>query len=353
MPGFHIRLPRRLCRPRFLVLGAALLIALIVVVVANQPSGTPGRPSTAVAAAQTATSATPSPLLDDGTPTPVLSGLNVLHARYSFRDDSARHPGAPDIPVSSGLLIDADTRSILWERDPHLPVPPASTTKVVSSLVALENLDPAAEVQVTSDALFAAADETKLGIEAGDHYTVAELLQAMLTISANDAADALAVDTVGLPRFVAAMNEQVDALGLHDSHFVSPVGLDDPAQVASAYDLAVAGLAAYDSFPLFRDIVGQTAIDVPATSGHVAYTLHNLNRLLQIYPPAKGIKPGWTGNAGYCLVALAERDGHRLVMVLMNEPKLYEDAKVMFEWGFAQLGLPPLPTPTPSPTPRR
>jgi D-alanyl-D-alanine carboxypeptidase len=173
----------------------------------------------------------------------------------------------------------------------------------------------------------------------------------MLTISANDAADVMAVDTVGMQRYVAAMNEQVAALGLTDSHFDTPVGLDSPTQVASPYDLAVAGLAAYDNFGLFRDIVGQPQIDVPATSGHIQYTLHNLNRLLKLYPPAKGIKPGWTGEAGYCLVALAERNGHRLVLVLMNEPKLYEDARVMFEWGFGQLGIPPLPTPTPQPSP--
>jgi D-alanyl-D-alanine carboxypeptidase (penicillin-binding protein 5/6) len=352
MPRLHVRLPAAVRRPRFLVIGAAALVAVVVVILLNQPGGAPNRP-TAVAAAKAATSgiATPLVIVDESTPTPVPSGLRVLHTGYAFHDDTARHSGAPDLPVSAGVLLDVDAHRILWEKQAHTPLPPASTSKIFSSLVALANFDPQQEVDVTPDAIFAAADETKLGVLAGDHYTVTELLQAMLTISANDAADVMAVDTVGLTRFVAAMNEQVDALGLHDSHFTSPVGLDDPGQRASAYDLAIAGLAAYDNFPLFRDIVGQTQIDVPATTGHIAYSLHNLDRLLTLYPPAKGIKPGWTGDAGYCFVGLAERNGHRLVLAFLNEPKIYEDARVMFEWGFGQLGIPPLPTPTPKPTP--
>ena len=349
MPRFHLRLPRR----RALVIGAAVAAAVIVVVVSNQPASAPTEPRVAAA---TTTSPAPggsgSTIGLDQAPTPVHSGLRVLHAHYAFRDAAAEHPGAPTIDVAGGVLIDVDAGEILWAKGAHSALPPASTTKIVSALVALENLDPEAVVNVTPDALLAAEDETKLGVEAGDHYTVTELLEAMLTISANDAADVMAVDTVGMPRYVAAMNEQLAALGLRDSHFDSPVGLDSPTQRASPYDLAVAGLAAYDNFPLFREIVGQPQIDVPATSGHVQYTLHNLNRLLQMYPPTKGIKPGWTGDAGYCLVALAEREGHRLVLVLMNEPRLYEDARTMFEWGFGQLGIAPLASPTPSPTPK-
>ena len=347
MPLFHLRLPGR----RALVIGGAVVTAVIVVVVSNQPASAPTEPRVTAA---TKTSPTPSGSGAglDQTPAAVPSGLRVLHAHYAFRDAVAEHPGAPAIDVAGGVLIDVDAGEILWAKEAHTPLPPASTTKIVSALVALENLDPEAVVNVTPDALLAAADETKLGVEAGDHYTVGELLQAMLTISANDAADVMAVDTVGMTRYVAAMNEQLAALGLRDSHFDSPVGLDSPTQRASPYDLAVAGLAAYENFPLFREIVGQPQIDVPATSGHVQYTLHNLDRLLQLYPPALGIKPGWTGDAGYCLVALAERDGHRLVLVLMNEPRLYEDARTMFEWAFGQLGIAPLASPTPSPTPK-
>ncbi|HEY6377775.1 MAG TPA: D-alanyl-D-alanine carboxypeptidase, partial [Candidatus Dormibacteraeota bacterium] len=85
------------------------------------------------------------------------------------------------------------------------------------------------------------------------------------------------------------------------------------------------------------------------TSGHQGYRLHNINRLLAIYPAALGIKPGYTGDAGYCLVMLAARNGHRLVGVLMNDPHLSMDGRTLLEWGFQRQGLPPLATPTPSP----
>lgn len=333
-----------------IVAGAVLLAT--VVAVNQHPSATPAPPKVAaVAAASTprraaATStATPSPTQQ------LRSGMQLLHARYHFTDESARYSGAPALSASAGILIDPDSGSILWQKDPHVARPLASTTKILTAIVALENLAPDQTVAVTPDALNQAPDETRLGIEAGDHYTVDELLTAMLLISANDAATALAEDTVGMPRFVAAMNEQVAALGLHDSVFSNPVGLDDPRERSSPYDLAVLGLAAYKNFPLFRLIVGTHDIDVPPTSGHIAYHLHNINRLLAIYPPALGIKPGYTGDAGYCLVMLAQRNGEQLVGVLMDDPRLATDARALLEWGFKQKGLPPLATPTPSPSP--
>jgi D-alanyl-D-alanine carboxypeptidase (penicillin-binding protein 5/6) len=336
--------------PRGRVITAVVLAAtvLVAVVVTNQrPTGDGLALRGAVAAATTPAgggAATPGP-------TPALrSGLRLLHARYHFSDESGQNPGAPALDAASGILIDPDSGAILWQQDAHVARPLASTAKILTAIVALENLAADQTVVVTADALHQAPDETRLGMQAGDQYTVAELLSAMLMISANDAASALAADTVGPVRFVAAMNEQLAALGLHDSHFTNSVGLDDPGELASPYDLGVLGLAAYDSFPLFRQIVGAHDLDVPPTSGHQGYRLHNINRLLAIYPAALGIKPGYTGDAGYCLVMLAARNGHRLIGVLMNDPHLSMDGRALLEWGFQRQGLPPLATPTPSPT---
>lgn len=278
------------------------------------------------------------------------SGLIVVHQHVPFVDHSARHHGAPPVSPATGIVVDADTGEILWTKEAHLARPPASTAKILSSLVAVENFDMQRRIDVTPDALGQEADETKLGMQVGDTYTVAELLQAMLMISANDAASAMAVDTVGRGRFVLAMNEQLAALGLHDSHFATPVGLDDPHQYASAYDLAALGIAAYDSSALIRQAVATRDADVPATDGHIAYHLHNISSILGYYPPAVGIKPGFTESAGYCLVAMAVRNGHRLVTTVMGEPSpdaMMVDVKRLFEWGFAQDGLPPLPPPNP------
>jgi D-alanyl-D-alanine carboxypeptidase (penicillin-binding protein 5/6) len=339
MRFLHPRLATMLrSRPAVLVVGAAVLLT---VVAANQPHDevlTHPRSAAAASALRADSRSAPPP-------------LRTLQRRVEFGDASASHPGAPAVAADTGILVDLDTRSILWERNPHLSHAPASTTKLVSSLVALANFAPERQVTITADALHQAGDETVMGIHAGESYTVAELLAGMLLISGNDAATAMAVDTVGMDRFVATMNAQIAALGLHDSHFTTPVGLDDPGQLSSAYDLAAVATVTGESFPKFQQLVATTDMQLPAGPGHPAFTLHNLNRLLQLYPPTVGVKPGYTGNAGPCLVAEAVRDGHRMIGVLLGAPHLYSDMRSLLDWGFTQKGLPAMVTPAPAPAP--
>jgi serine-type D-Ala-D-Ala carboxypeptidase (penicillin-binding protein 5/6) len=319
-------------RATAVVVGAAVLLAVVAV---NQPHDSPiAHPK---AAASTVRADGPQP------PSP----LRLLEHPVSFWDDTAGRPGAPEIAADTGILVDLDTRGVLWQRSPHLAHAPASTTKLVSTLVALENFAPDRQVTITQDALHQAGDETLMGIHAGERYTVAELLTGMLLVSGNDAATAMAADTVGLDRFVAAMNAQVAALGLHDSHFTTPVGLDDPAQLSSAYDLAAVATAESDAFPLFRQLVATPLTHLPAGDLHPAITLYNLNRLLSMYPGVVGVKPGYTGDAGGCLVAEAVRGGHRLLSVLLGASRVYTDTRALLDWGFTQEGLPPLLSPPP------
>jgi D-alanyl-D-alanine carboxypeptidase len=282
----------------------------------------------------------------------VPAGLSVLHSSLSLTYRAPRNaPAFPAINAASGILIDTDTGTILWEHNEHQALPPASTTKIMTALVALQNFHDDHRVTITPSALTQQWDETKMGLTAGQTLTVRELLYGMLMVSANDAADALATDTVGMSSYVQTMNAQLAALGLHDSHFVQPVGLDDPGQMISAYDLAVIGITAYDNFALFRTIVGTENEELPATDTHTAYSLGNINLLLTMYPGVLGIKPGYTGNAGYCLVAMSSRNGHRLVSVLMNAPLVYHQSAQLLDWGFQTLGVPtalPKPTPTPA-----
>jgi D-alanyl-D-alanine carboxypeptidase (penicillin-binding protein 5/6) len=278
------------------------------------------------------------------------TGLTLFHGSLSFTYQPPAHaPAFPTINAASGILIDTDTGKILWERNEHEALPPASTTKIMTALVTLQNFRDDHRVTVTPSALTQQWDESKMGLTAGQTLTVRELLFGMLMVSANDAATTLATDTVGMSNFVETMNEQLAALGLHDSHFVQPVGLDDPGQKASAYDLAVIGITAYDNFALFRTIVGTQQMVLPATATHSAYYLDNINLLLTTYPGVLGIKPGYTGNAGYCLVAMASRGGHRLVSVLMNAPYVYKQSAQLLDWGFQSMGVPSaLPTPKPA-----
>jgi D-alanyl-D-alanine carboxypeptidase (penicillin-binding protein 5/6) len=344
------RLPhrRRLpLRPRLLLLlGTA---AMITGVGCNQPrSSTSPPPAPVAVVAHAATSHDPSPSAT-GTPTPKPPQLRLVHRSITFNDKARFHPGSPPIEAVSGMLVDVDTRTTLWERDPHTPLPPASTAKVMTSLVALTNFSPGRLVTISPASLGQAGDETVMGLQAGQRLTVEELLQGAMLVSGNDAATAIAADTVGVDAFIAAMNAQEAALGLHDSHFVTPVGLDDPAQRASAYDLAAIATVDVTTYPLFRQIVARTDADLPASPLHPDFSLVNLNRLLRLYPGADGIKPGWTGDAGACLISMAERNGHRLIAVLLNAPRLYNDSRALLDWGFVQLGLPSLITPPPAP----
>ena len=342
-------------RARLALLTAAVTTAALALVATDRPPSTPtpaNARSSPVSAATSPIGAADAPqeATATGSGTPA-SPMRVLRQRVVFIDRSDQHSGAPEVMADTGILVDIDRRSILWERSPHLAHPPASTAKLLTALVTLENFDPEREVTITPDALGQAKDETVMGIAAGQSYTVGELLDGMLLPSGNDAATALAADTVGLEQFVAAENLQLGALGLHDSHVVTPVGLDDPAQQISAYDLAAVAVADLEHFPLFSQIVAQTDVQLAATPGHPAFHLANLNRLLRLYPGVRGIKPGYTGDAGPCLVGLAERDGHRLIAVLMGAPRLYTDDRALLDWGFAQEGLAPLLSPTPSPKP--
>ncbi|MEO8899845.1 MAG: serine hydrolase [Candidatus Dormibacter sp.] len=280
--------------------------------------------------------------------------------RMSLVDDSvsfyeAEPPAKPPvIAAAGGILVDIDTGAILWQHDDHAQLPPASTTKILTALVALENFSPDEVVTITAASLHQAWDETRMGIAAGQRYTVQELLTGMLLVSGNDAATAIAQDTVGLERFVAAMNAQAAALGLHDSHFTSPVGLQDASHHASAYDLAVISAAAIRHFPLFAQIVGMHDAILSASAAHPEFDLHSINQLLSLYPYAVGIKPGWTGDAGNCLVGMAVRSGHRLISVVLNAPYDFHQSRVLLDWGFTREGLPttlPTPTPTPKPAP--
>jgi D-alanyl-D-alanine carboxypeptidase (penicillin-binding protein 5/6) len=303
----------------------------------------------AVATAGSAPLGAPAP----ANPTPLSTaqpwfGMNVGSGSIGLWKPPAMPAGAPAIAARAGILVDMDDGEILWERRPHVALPPASLTKVLTSLVALENFSPDQEVTVTRGALLQAGDDSVMGLRVEETLTVQELLEGMLLPSGDDAASAIAVDTVGETRFVAAMNAQVAALGLHSSHFANSSGLDDPDLQASAYDLAVIATFTYDRYPLFDQIVDSRTIDIPATPGHPAFRLDNVNELLEDYSAAVGIKPGWTGNAGWCLIGMAVQDGHRLLAVLLNGGNPPKAETRLLAWGFQVKGLPVMQPATPS-----
>src|SRR5256884_5242947 len=220
-------------------------------------------------------------------------------------------PTPPPPPVTkarSAILVDLDGGKTLYQLDAHGRHAPASLTKIVTALVALDHLrlDQTVTVPVSINQL--PWDSTRMGLRAGERLTVRELLSGIFLNSGNDAAITLSEAAMPRAAFVARMNVKAAALGMTDSHFVNPIGLDDPSLYASAADLAKAAIALRSRFPEVAAMATVPAITLPASATHHALKLYNLNELIRTYPGATGLKTGWTGRAGGCLIAHAPRD---------------------------------------------
>jgi D-alanyl-D-alanine carboxypeptidase (penicillin-binding protein 5/6) len=236
-------------------------------------------------------------------------------------------------PISSGLavVIDGDSGLVLWGRDEHGSVPPASLTKIVTALVVLERAKPTDLVRVQVDSR-RMTDSTVMGIWPGEELTVGDLLYGMMLPSGNDAALALAIHLAGSKEaFGELMTAKAHALGLTESRFANPHGLDEAEHYSSAYDMAMLARHAMQ-YPLFRDLAAARFYETERGKG---YELGNLNRFLWRYVGADGVKIGYTPDAGRTIVASAVKDGHRLIAAVMRGGDIYGDAELLLDWGFA------------------
>jgi D-alanyl-D-alanine carboxypeptidase (penicillin-binding protein 5/6) len=260
----------------------------------------------------------------------VLSSDTVGDARVSSSPDLAA--AAPDVEVPAGILVTDEGRT-LWAREASEARPMASTTKMMTGLLVLEAADPDEEVVVSTEA--ASVGGSGVDLRAGEVLNVRELLLALLMESSNSAAHALAEHVAGsVDAFVARMNDRAEEMGLEDTRFRNPHGLDAEGHESSAEDLAeLAQLALED--PAFARVVGRRTAVIGGPDG--PRTLENSNQLLGRVPGADGVKTGWTTPAGYCLVASAERDGIRLLAVVLgadSEEERFVQAEDLLEWGF-------------------
>lgn len=225
--------------------------------------------------------------------------------------------GAPDLKgAKAAILMEATTGDVLLAHNADQRRPIASTTKLMTVLVALERGD--------LDDIFSAADydpspvESQIGLRSGERMSVRDLLRAALLPSANDAAATLAVGTMGsIDAFVAEMNRRAQALGLNDTHFANPIGLDDPENYSTAHDLArlTVRLRRYD---FFRRTVGLGHATL--RSGSMDRTVQNRNSLVRRVKAVNGVKTGSTRRAGNVLVGSASRDGVTVISVVLGEP---------------------------------
>ena len=245
--------------------------------------------------------------------------------------------GAEVLPVSivgqASAIIEAPCGAPLYGSNEHARLPPASLAKIATALVAYErsDLDTLVDVRVNSGLLVASTGSTVMGLTPGVRLTMRDLLHGLLLVSGNDAAIAIAEAVAGrTSEFVALMNQKAVELGLRDTHFANPHGLDEAGLYTSAYDVALLGQALL-AVPELASIV-QTKSYQAAWDGPL---LWNGNALLNLYPEALGVKIGYTERAGQTIVAAAERDGRRIIVSVLGSQDRYTDAIALFEWAFA------------------
>ncbi|HEY8597193.1 MAG TPA: hypothetical protein VIL85_02110 [Thermomicrobiales bacterium] len=266
----------------------------------------------------------------------------------------------PPIAAKNAIVLDPDTNRELFARASRARVAPASLTKIMTALVAVQRADPARQVAILPEDLIG---EATMGLRAGETVSLGTLLYGLLLPSGNDAAMAIArgvgaraddsSGAEGVARFVGWMNETAARLDLRDTHFVNPHGLDAEDHYSSAYDLARLTGAAWQQ-PTFARTFGSASYQ---GEGHV---LRHGNRLIGQYDGVVGGKTGLTDGCGFCLVTTAQHAEHRLVVVVLRDTKegAFADTAALLGWSYAQLeapvpvAAPPPPTAIPvAPTP--
>ena len=242
-----------------------------------------------------------------------------------------------ELAAKTAVLMNAQTGKVIWAKDKDLPLPPASTAKILTAAVVLDHSRLSEVLTIPAQALGVSGANTQL--EAGEQLTVGDLLHAMLLGSGNDAAVALALhagDSVDM--FVERMNQKARKLGAVRSRFLTATGMPQTKQVTTAHDLALITKSALENSE-FRKIV--SAKTYAWKSARWQGTLKNSNHLLSTYPGAIGVKTGNTREAGHCLVAAAERGVRTYIAVILKsqEKAVWHDAKKLLDYAFKQGSL--------------
>lgn len=250
--------------------------------------------------------------------------------------------GALEVEAPSALLMEKETGTVLFAKDEHAKLEPASVTKVMTLLLVMEAIDAGTlhyDDIVTASAHACSMGGSQIWLEENEQMTVSDMLKAVCVVSANDCAVALAEAVAGSEEaFVDRMNQRAAELGMADTTFKNATGLPAEGHVTSAYDIALMSRELILNHP---DIRQYTTIWMDSLRNG-ASSLVNTNRLIRFYEGATGLKTGSTDSALYCLSATAERDGMELIAVIMKgstSAQRFEDAQALLNYGFATYAL--------------
>ena len=240
----------------------------------------------------------------------------------------------PVVKAAALYMVELDSGRVLLEKDATRRLPPASLTKIMTALIALEAAPLQQVVKIDRRAI---VHHSSYDFRPGEEFLLRDLLTAMLVTSANDACEAVAWHIGGDDRqFVVLMNERARQLGLTNTHFVNPCGFDAPEHYSTAVDLAKLTEQALQQ-PFFSMMVRTLVRDIATVDGARKMSLHSTNELL-VDPDVNGVKTGYTSKAGRCLIASMFKDGHRLLLVGLNVMDRWEQATRLLRYGQMALG---------------
>ncbi|MBX5437540.1 MAG: D-alanyl-D-alanine carboxypeptidase [Alicyclobacillaceae bacterium] len=256
-------------------------------------------------------------------------------------------PPPPRVMAQSVVVMDADNGQVLYAKQPHVRRAPASTTKLMTMLLIVKAIEEHRarwneEVSVTPDAYKVAVEPgvSNAFLDPREHFTLLDMMKFIAVISANDASVAVADKLAGdRHAFAAQMNAEAKALGLTGTHYVNPDGLPAPGHYTTAYDLAVLSRYLVNHYPQVLRFTKMPQLTIPADRLRHTVTWPNTDELLGHYPGLDGLKTGYTDDAGYCFVGTAQRDGRRLIVVVMGDTKTNKDQRFidtakLLDYGF-------------------
>lgn len=248
---------------------------------------------------------------------------------------SADHQAETEVSASAYIVMDAATRSVIYESNAHLKLPMASTTKIMSTLICLESGDLDSEFTVDSDAI--RVEGSSMGLTEGDIVTKRALCYGMLLPSGNDAAGATAVRIAGsYSDFANLMNERAKQIGMEDTHFVTPSGLHDEEHYSTAYDMGILTAEALRNDD-FCEICCKESAKVTFGNPPFERWLKNTNKLLANCEGVIGVKTGFTDEAGRCLVSACTRDDVTLICVTLNDKNDWSDHSQLYDLAFSSV----------------
>lgn len=243
----------------------------------------------------------------------------------------------PDLTARSVVVIDLATEKVVYAKNPQARLSPASTTKIMTALIAQEVYDLNQVLTVKT----AITDGRIMGLRSGEQMTVENLLYGTLVHSANDAAYVLAENyPEGFDEFINLMNLQARKLNMNNTHFTNPIGFDNENHYSSSMDLARLAIYALSASDFLR-FLNARQLTVTDVTGKISHPLANVNQLVGQVQGVYGFKTGWTENAGECLVAVTERNGQKILTVVLGSKDRFGETKKLIDWAFSGTTLSP------------